>query len=233
MKACAAERWGSPSLRGRRIALQGLGKVGWSLAERLQRAGATVIACDSDTARAQAARERLRITTVDPDEIFDVPADIFSPCALGGSISPSTVSRLRVEVIAGSANNQLVSTSVGEEVFRRGILYAPDYVINAGGLVNVYVEINGYDQRRARQLTRAIDHRLRRLFATSRQFGIPTNVAADQLVKDRLAAAAVSRRRAALRIASRSRESDRTWSALRARAPRPQTGIRDTHIGPA
>jgi glutamate dehydrogenase/leucine dehydrogenase len=127
----------------------------------------------------------------------------------------------------------LVSTSVGEEVFRRGILYAPDYVINAGGLVNVYVEINGYDQRRARQLTRAIDHRLRRLFATSRQFGIPTNVAADQLVKDRLAAAAVSRRRAALRIARRSCESDRAWSALRAREPRLQTAIRDTHIGPA
>jgi leucine dehydrogenase len=232
MRACADERWGSPSLRGRRIALQGLGKVGWSLAERLQRAGATVIACDPDTARAQAARERLRITTVAPDEIFDVPADIFSPCALGGSLSPSTVSRLQVEVIAGSANNQLSSTSVGDEVFRRGILYAPDYVINAGGLVNVYVEINGYDEHRARQLTRAISHRLRTLFAASRQFGIPTNVAADRFVNDRLAAAAVNRRRAALHIASRSRVADRPRSALHTHEPRPQTGSRNTHIGP-
>jgi leucine dehydrogenase len=233
MRACADERWGSPSLRGRRIALQGLGKVGWSLAERLQRAGATVIACDPDTARAQAAREQLQITIVDPDKIFDVPADIFSPCALGGAISPSTVSRLQVEVIAGSANNQLSSTSVGDEVFRRGILYAPDYVINAGGLVNVYVEINGYDEHRARQLTRAIYHRLRTLFRTSRQFGIPTNAAADQLVKGRLAAAAVNWRRSALRIASRSRESDRARSGLQRREPRPQTRIRDMHIGPA
>jgi leucine dehydrogenase len=203
MRACAAECWGSPSLRGRRIALQGLGKVGWNLALRLERAGATVIGCDADAARAQAARERLAITIVDPEAIYDVPADIFSPCALGGSISESTVPRLRVDVIAGSANNQILTASAGEEVFRRGILYAPDYVINAGGLVNVYVEMNGYDENRARQLTRAIYDRLRGLFAASREQGIATDVAADRLATDRLVAAAAVRK-PALRIASRS-----------------------------
>ena len=133
MKACAAERWGSTSVRGQRVAVQGLG----TLASRLQKAGASVIGCDVDPARAKAARERLQIATIDPDDIYGVAADIFAPCALGGAISERTLPRLGVEIIAGSANNQILSATVAEEVFRRGILYAPDYVINAGGLVNV------------------------------------------------------------------------------------------------
>ena len=191
MKTCAAERWGSPSVRGRRVAVQGLGKVGWHLACRLRKAGATVIGCDVDPARAQAARERLQIATVDPEDIYRVAADIFAPCALGGAISELTLPRLRVEIIAGSANNQILSAPVAEEVFRRGILYAPDYVINAGGLVNVYVEMHGYDQKRALRLTRQIDGRLRVVFALSRELNVPTSVAADRIAEARLGASRV------------------------------------------
>ena len=191
MKACAAERWGSPSVRGRRVAVQGLGKVGWHLACRLRKAGATVIGCDVDPARVQAARERLQIATVDPEDIYRVAADIFAPCALGGAISELTLPLLRVAIIAGSANNQILSETVAEEVFRRGILYAPDYVINAGGLVNVFVEMEGYDQKRALRLTRQIDGRLRNVFALSRELNVPTSVAADRIAEERLSASRI------------------------------------------
>ena len=109
----------------------------------------------------------------------------------GEHISELTLPQLRVEIIAGSANNQILSAPVAAEVFRRGILYAPDYVINAGGLVNVYVEMHGYDQKRALRLTRQIDGRLRVVFALSRELNVPTGVAADRIAEARLGASRV------------------------------------------
>jgi leucine dehydrogenase len=152
MKASATERWGHDSLEGRTVAVQGLGKVGWHLAELLQKARATVIGSDVNRNRTARARQELGIVTVDPDAIYDVPANIFAPCALGGAISLDTVPRLKCEVIAGSANNQIASPLVARMVSDRGILYAPDYVINAGGLMNVWVELQGYDSARALKL---------------------------------------------------------------------------------
>lgn len=189
MQACAVERWGSESLAGRQVAVQGLGKVGWHLAELLRRAGATVIGCDVDPKRAAQARTILGIRTVPADAIYDVVADIFAPCALGGAISEQTLPRLRCDVIAGSANNQIATPALAQAVFDREILYAPDYVINAGGLINVYVEIQGYDRTRAMALTRNICLNLRTVFAMSRDFAIPTSVAADWIVERRLSAA--------------------------------------------
>jgi leucine dehydrogenase len=189
MRACAEERWGSPSLEGRRVALQGLGKVGFALAGELRRAGAIVTACDVDEARARQAVAELGVKAVHADEIYDTPADIFAPCALGGAVSELTLPRLHVEIIAGSANNQLQHPSVGDDVHRSGILYAPDYVINAGGLINVYVELGGYDRTRALDLTRGIAGRLREVFDISRRDNGPTHVAADRLAEDRLKAA--------------------------------------------
>ncbi len=188
MGACAEERWGSASLEGRRVSVQGLGKVGLALAGQLRRAGAIVTACDVDDARARHAVAELGIRAVHPDEIYDIPGDIFAPCALGGAVSELTLPRLHVEVIAGSANNQLQSESVGDDLHRAGILYAPDYVINAGGLINVYVELGGYDRARAVVLTRRIADRLRAIFEVSRRDNVPTHVAADRLAEARLAA---------------------------------------------
>ena len=186
MKACAAERWGRDSLHGRRVAVQGLGKVGWHLTELLQQADATVIGCDVNDDQRKRAHRQLGIQTVHADDIFDVPVDIFAPCAMGGSISESTLPRLECEVIAGSANNQIDGTAVPGLILERGILYAPDYVINAGGLINVYVELQGYDRMRALSLTSEIYGRLRKVFEVARELGTPTSAAADRIVQQRL-----------------------------------------------
>jgi leucine dehydrogenase len=169
------------------VAVQGLGKVGWALTELLQQANATVIGCEANPERREQAHSELGIQTVDTDDIYDVPADIFAPCAMGGSISQHTLPRLRCEVIAGSANNQIAGADVPRAILEREILYAPDYVINAGGLINVYVELHGYDRTRALALTREIYSRLRKVFAVAHDLGIPTSVAADRIVEQRLA----------------------------------------------
>jgi leucine dehydrogenase len=187
IRASAAERWGRDSLDGRRVAVQGLGKVGWHLAELLQRAGAVVIGSDVTAEPRRRAERQLGIHTVDPDDIYDVPCDIFAPCAMGGAISERTLARLTCEVIAGSANNQIAGDDVPGLILERGILYAPDYVINAGGLINVYVELHGGGEERALALTREIYGRLRDVFTLARDLGIPTSVAADRMVEQRLA----------------------------------------------
>jgi leucine dehydrogenase len=186
MKACAAERWGHDSLEGRRVAVQGLGKVGWHLAELLQ-AKATVVGSDVNRDRATRARQLLGIETVAPDAIYDVSADIFAPCALGGAISMDTVPRLTCDVIAGSANNQIASPPVARMLSERGILYAPDYVINAGGLMNVWVELQGYDPARALALAGSIYSNLRKVFSMARRLKITTSAAADRIAEERLA----------------------------------------------
>jgi leucine dehydrogenase len=189
MQACSAERWGRDSLDGRRVAVQGLGKVGWHLTELLQQANATVIGCDLNPEQARRAQKHFGIQIVTPDDIYDVSVDIFAPCAMGGAISAHTVRRLRCEVIAGSANNQIDGEAVPGLLFERGILYAPDYMINAGGLINVYIELHDYDRTRALLLTREIYGRLRKVFELARELGVTTTVAADRIVEQRLAQA--------------------------------------------
>ena len=186
MKACAAERWGDDSLEGRMVAVQGLGKVGWHLTELLQKAKATVVGSDVNNDRAARARQRLGIETVHPDAIYDVSADIFAPCALGGAISVDTAPRLKCEVIAGSANNQIASPAAARMLSERGILYAPDYVINAGGLMNVWVELQGYDPARALNLAESIYSNLRKVFSMARTLEITTSAAADRIAEERL-----------------------------------------------
>lgn len=187
MKACAVERWGQDSLEGRIVAVQGLGKVGWHLTELLLRSKAVVVGSDVNGDRAARARQTLKIQTAAPDAIYDAQADIFAPCALGGAISADTVPRLKCAVIAGSANNQLASPSVARMVSERGILYAPDYVINAGGLMNVWVELQGYDPARALRLAGNIYSNLRKVFSMARALKITTSEAADRIAEERLA----------------------------------------------
>jgi leucine dehydrogenase len=125
---------------------------------------------------------------VDPDEILDISCDVFAPCALGAVLNDTTIPDLRCQIVAGSANNVLAESRHGEVLAERGILYAPDYVINAGGLINVAEELEGYNERRATKRVMRIEDRIRRILAISRRDGVPTNVAADTLALERIAA---------------------------------------------
>ena len=187
MQACVQEKLGRDSLKGLSVAVQGLGHGGFNLAARLLEEGAHVIGADIDPEKVERARSELKIEIASPEEIYDVDADIFAPCALGAVLNDHTIPRMRFKIIAGAANNQLEEDRHGVELHRRGILYAPDYVINAGGLINVYVELEGYDRERALRMTRGIYYNLRRVFDISRRENIPTFQAADRLVEERIA----------------------------------------------
>jgi len=134
--AATEHRWGSPELEGRVVALQGCGNVGEALARQLSEAGATLVVADRDTARAERLADELGVSVVAPEAIYDVEADIFAPCALGSILDDSTIARLRVDVIAGAANNQLAEDRHAEALSARDIVYAPDFVINAGGVIS-------------------------------------------------------------------------------------------------
>ena len=188
MKACAKEVWGADSLAGKKIAMQGFGKVAYNTAHHLLKEDAQLVATDVFEGALDRARS-LGIATVPPGEIYDVDADIFSPNALGGVINPDTIPRLTCRVVAGGANNQLLSEDDGEELHRRGILYAPDYVINAGGIINVESEIGAvYNSDRAREKTERIYDIMGRVIQVSKIQEIPTAQAADHLAEERIAA---------------------------------------------
>jgi leucine dehydrogenase len=186
MKACVADRLSRPSLKDLTAAVQGLGNVGFCLAKLLHSEGVKVVATDLDSEKRQQAASALGIEVVNPEEIFDVPAEIFAPCALGSVVNDETLDRLKFKIIAGAANNQLAESRHGVELRKREILYAPDYVINAGGMINVFVELEGYDRERALRMSRGIYYNLRKIFQIARREGIPTNEAADHLVEERI-----------------------------------------------
>jgi leucine dehydrogenase len=188
MKACAKEVWGTDSLQGRKIAMQGFGKVGFNTAHHLLKEEAQVVVSDVFEASLERARQ-MGLKTVSPESIYDVECDIFSPNALGGVLNSSTMPRLKCRVVAGGANNQLESEADGEELHRRGILYAPDYVINAGGIINISAEIGmPYNPERAREKTERIYDIMSRVIAISKREEIPTAQSADRLAEERIAA---------------------------------------------
>ena len=186
MRACAAQAWGSDSLRGRRIAMQGFGKVASKTAERLLEEDAQVFATDISEAALDKARH-MGVRVVSPDEIYDVDCDIFAPCALGGVINSQTIDRLRCRIVAGGANNQLATPEDGEELHRRGVIYAPDFLINAGGIINAAAEIGQpYNPDRSRQQTERIYEQMAAVLTTSSKKEISTARAADLLAEKRL-----------------------------------------------
>ena len=188
MKACAKAVWGSDSLEGRTVAMQGFGKVARYTAEHLLAEGATLVATDINEAALEKA-QGMSATTVGPDEIYDVACDIFSPCALGGVLNSRTIPRLKCKIVAGGANNQLASDEDGLALQRRGILYAPDYIINAGGIINVSCEMNGaYSAERAREMTERIYETTERVLRIASRDEIPTAQAADRLAEERIRA---------------------------------------------
>ena len=187
MRAAAEERFGEPSLKSKAVAIQGLGNVGFHLASYLRKDGAKVFGCDIDADRIARAAE-LGVEIVPPDQIFDVACDVFAPCALGAILNDTTIPRLRCQVVAGAANNQLaVEARDGQALAARDILYAPDFVGNAGGLINVYNELIGYNQERAMRGARGIYGSMGRVFAIAKREKIPTYVAADRMAEERIA----------------------------------------------
>ena len=187
MRACANDLWGTDSLRGRTVAMQGFGKVATHTAEHLLEDDARVIATDVSEAALDRARQ-MGVKVVSPDDIYDVPCDIFSPCALGGVINSHTMDRLTCRIVAGGANNQLATPEDGEELHRRHITYAPDFLINAGGIINAAAEIGQpYNPERSRQQTERIYEQMSAVLTTSRKKEISTARAADMLAEARLA----------------------------------------------
>jgi glutamate dehydrogenase/leucine dehydrogenase len=184
--AVAEARWGSAELAGRHVVVQGVGKVGRALARHLLGAGCRVTVADVDPA-AVAALEG--VDAVRPDRVHAVPCDVFSPCALGGVLSPATIPQLACEAVVGSANNQLVDDACADLLAQRGVLYVPDYVANAGGIVNIAEEPKGYDRARAEASVRRIHDTVLRVLDAADREGVTPLAAAARLAEERLAAA--------------------------------------------
>ena len=190
MKACAKYRYGSADLGGKKVAIQGCGNVGYFLADLLHKEGAQLVATDIDAAKLKAVVDDFRATPVGPEEIYGVQADIFAPCALGGIINDQTLGQLKVEIVAGGANNQLAEERHGDMLEQKEITYAPDYVINAGGLVNVNAELQGWTMERARNKAGEIYYTILTVFDIAKEERIPSYRAADRLAERRIAAIA-------------------------------------------
>lgn len=186
--ATVNEVYGSDDLKGKTVAVQGLGAVGYKLCKHLNEAGAKLVVTDIRKENIDRVVKKLGATGVAPDEIYDVQCDIFSPCAMGAIINDFTVPKLKCKGIAGTANNQLAEERHGDMLEERGIAYAPDFVINAGGIINVYEELKGYNKERA--LTRAsnIYNTIKTVFAIAKRDKIPTYVAANRMAEERIAA---------------------------------------------
>ena len=186
MKACAKEIWGNDSLQGKVVAMQGFGKVAMHTAHHLMKENVTLVVTDVFDGALDRARD-LGLKVVKPDDIYGIDCDIFAPCALGGVINPETIPQLKCKVIAGGANNQLLSESDGEALHRMGIMYGPDYILNSGGIINVESEISGiYNADRAREKTERVYEIMERVISISKTEEIPSAKAADRLAEERL-----------------------------------------------
>jgi len=188
IQASARERWGSDDLNNKTIALQGCGHVGYYLAKELHESGAKLVVSDIDPDRAKRVVGEIGASAVASEEIYCVDAEIFAPCALGAIINDKTIPQLKAEIVAGAANNQLLEERHGDELEARGILYAPDYVANAGGVINVYSELAGWTSARSFRKADEIYDTIRRVFEIARVQKIPTYLAADRLAEQRIQA---------------------------------------------
>jgi leucine dehydrogenase len=189
MRAVAENLWGSADLQGRTIAIKGVGKVGMSLAERLSEGGCELIVADVDADATDQAAIDLGAKVVTVDEIHRIDADIFAPCALGADLNARSIPELSCAAVAGSANNQLLSRSDADLLTERGILYAPDFVVNAGGIINIAAEEGGYTSEKAATMVDRIQQNLTEIFDAASAASINTERAAVQIADTRIAAA--------------------------------------------
>jgi leucine dehydrogenase len=187
IEACVKLRLGRDSLKGVHVAIQGVGHVGYHLCKELQAAGAALSVADVDPLKAERAQREFGAAIVPLDQIFEVACDVLAPCALGSALNDQTIPRINATIVAGAANNQLAEPRHGDALNQRGILYAPDYAINAGGLINVAMEVNGYDEAEARARTMRIYDTIYEIAERSTKSLTPTYLVADLLVEEKLA----------------------------------------------
>ncbi len=191
MKASAREVWGNDSLNGKKILVQGIGHVGEVLVDHLTKEGAKVYINDLSEERLKVVADKYKAEVVSATTMFDLDIDIYAPCALGATVNDETLAQLKCKIICGAANNQLANEVIhGEVVGKKGILYAPDFVVNAGGIINVFYELEGYNRERALSHAEKIYDTTWDLFQMSKKEGIPTYMAANKLGEQRLSAIA-------------------------------------------
>jgi leucine dehydrogenase len=186
IKAAAQAKYGSDDLDGLTVAVQGVGHVGYFLCEDLAAEGARLVVTDIDADRVRRVVKDFGATAVEPDDIYGVDAEVFAPCALGAVVSDETIPLFKFGIIAGAANNQLAEERHGKELMEKDILYAPDYVINAGGVINVYGELNGWSLERSKRKAGEIFDTLEQLFELAEEHGLPTSEAADRVAERRI-----------------------------------------------
>ncbi|MFF7735111.1 Glu/Leu/Phe/Val dehydrogenase dimerization domain-containing protein [Streptomyces sp. NPDC007984] len=198
MRACAQHLWGDPSLRGRKVGIAGVGKVGHHLVEHLRAEGAEVVITDvreEAVGRILAAHPTGVTAVADTATLIRAEGlDIYAPCALGGALNDDTVPALTAKVVCGAANNQLAHPGVEKDLADRGILYAPDYVVNAGGVIQVADELHGFDFDRCKAKASKIFDTTLAIFARAKEDGIPPAAAADRIAEQRMHDAALARR---------------------------------------
>jgi len=194
MKAAVSEYFGNDSLEGKVVAIQGAGNVSYHLCRFLSEEGAKLIVTDINKAAVERVQDDFGAEAVDPADIYSVQCDVFSPCALGAILNDETIPQLKAKVIAGSANNQLKENRHGDLLHELGIIYAPDYVINAGGVINVADELYGYNKERAYKKIEQIYNSIKKIFEISKREQIPSYLAADRMAEERIKKVSRSRK---------------------------------------
>ncbi len=191
LKASVKYSTGSDNLQGKKVMVQGTGNVGGHLIDHLIKDGATVFISDIYEDRIKKITSKHQVEVVEPDKVYDMEVDIYAPCALGATLNDETISRLKCSIVAGAANNQLKEEiKHGRALKEKGILYAPDYLINAGGVINCYIELEGYNRERAMKNSEVIYSRAIEIFEVADQLNLTTQQAANQLAEERIAAMA-------------------------------------------
>lgn len=197
MKAAAKHKWGNDSLNGKTVTVQGTGHVGFYLLQLLVKEGAKLVVADINEDNLKKAVDETGATVVSPNDIYDVQADIYAPCALGATLNSGTIPRLKCEIVAGSANNQLaIEEQDGHALISRGIIYAPDFLINAGGLINVYNEVLGkYNKDRVMRHTETIYGQTLAILERAEMQKITPQLAANHIAEERINAMAAIKTR--------------------------------------
>ncbi len=186
MLACAKVAYGKEDVSGKTVTVQGCGHVGYHLCKHLHEDGAQLIVTDIDEAKVKRVVDEFGAAAVTADDIYAQKADIFAPCALGAVINDETLDTMKVDIVAGAANNQLDEERHGDILHQRGVIYAPDYVINSGGLINVNAEVEGWDLERSRKKAAEIYDTILRILQIAADQGIPTYRAADRQAEERI-----------------------------------------------